>query len=215
MNSRILHPYLQQYLPHHKGVDSQFVNNFRKKALKFLLQRKNIKHITQEEAHHLASGKKLSAADEIIDVDDKIVTTNLKILFMKIMQEKSNTWTAIRYLEEQQKQIPGFVYSITKDDDGKPCGIMYMTPRMRQNLIRFGDLLFLDAQQRQFNNNGFPYISPCMINEENKVAQGAEALVIQESINMYTWIIKEMNCLEPRFKLSNIKFIFADQKINN
>ena len=51
-----------------------------------------------------------------------------------------------------------------------------------------------------------------MINEENKVAQDAEVLIVQESIDMYTWIIKEINCLKPYFKLSNIKFILLTKK---
>ena len=215
LSTHTLRPLLVKYLPHHKGVNSKYVDNFRKKAAKFLLERKNLKSISQEDVNYLTSNKKLCAADEIIDVDDDIVTLNLKALFRKIIQEKSDIWSGLRFLQQQQRELNGFVFSVKNDDKGKPCGIMYMTPRMRQNLIRFGDVMYLDAQQRQFNNTGFPYISPCMTNEEGKIAQGAEALVIEESIDMYTWILEQMSILEPRFQLSKIRFIFADQKITN
>jgi hypothetical protein len=38
---------------------------------------------------------------------------------------------------------------------------------MRKDLIRFGDVLFLDAMRRQYNKWGFPYTSLVMVNEEN------------------------------------------------
>ena len=54
-----------------------------------------------------------------------------------------------------------------------------------------------------------------MVNEEGKVSQGCEAIVIEESIEMYAWILKEMNRLEPRFHLNKIRYIFSDQKVTN
>jgi hypothetical protein len=42
---------------------------------------------------------------------------------------------------------------------------------MPADLVRFGNVLFLDAQQRQFNSSGFPYISPVLHDDEGKIAQ--------------------------------------------
>jgi hypothetical protein len=42
-----------------------------------------------------------------------------------------------------------------------------MTKWMRADLLRFCNVVFLDAQQRQFNTSGFPYISPCMVGSED------------------------------------------------
>jgi hypothetical protein len=66
---------------------------------------------------------------------------------------------------------------------------MYMTPRIRADLVRFGDVIFLDAQQQQFNSSGFPYISPVLHDDEGKIAQGAEAIVIEESHEIYAWVL--------------------------
>ena len=159
--------------------------------------------------------KSLSAADEIIDIDDNIVIANMKQVVKKILEGDTLTWTAICLLEDNAMKIKGFAFSIKRDSKGLPCAIMYMTPRMRHDAIRFGDVIFLDAQQRQFNSSGFPYISPCMFDDEGRVAQGCEFIVIKESINMYAWILKEMNRLEPCFKLKTIRYIFLDQKVTN
>jgi hypothetical protein len=52
---------------------------------------------------------------------------------------------------------------------------------MRKDLIRFGDVLFLNAQKRQMNDWGFPYSSIVMINEENEICNGCETLYIEEN----------------------------------
>ena len=56
----------------------------------------------------------------------------------------------------KEKSI-GFDYRVVVNDDGLPVCITWMTPQMRKDQIRFGDVLFLDAQKRQYNQWGFPY----------------------------------------------------------
>jgi hypothetical protein len=46
-----------------------------------------------------------------------------------------------------------------------------------------------------------------------KVALAAESIVTEETHEFYLWILRSMVEIEPRFKLSNIQIIFADQKI--
>eukprot|EP00978_Attheya_sp_CCMP212_P010355 scaffold25033_cov37-Attheya_sp.AAC.1 len=91
---------------------------------------------------------------------------------------------------------PGFEYRVKYDEN--------MSSRMRQDLIRYSDILFLDAQARQYNSSGFPYISPCVTDKENKVAQVAEAIVIEEETAVYAWVIRMMEDIEPRFNKSSI-----------
>ena len=216
MNAMTLRPLLQKYLPHHKAVDSTFVNNFRRRAQCYLLTHQNgIETLSLKDAEKLSKNKSLSAADEVINIDDPVVSANMKEMFKKILQGDKSIWSAIRYLEIQQEEIKGFVFSVKRNKEGYPSAIMYMTPRMRQNCIRFGDVLFLDAQQRQFNSSGFPYISPCMVDEEGNVCQGCEAIVVEETLDMYAWILSEMSRLELRFELEKVKFIFSDQKVTD
>ena len=48
---------------------------------------------------------------------------------------------------------------------------------------------------------------------EMKVAVAAESFVTEETHEFYIWIIQSMASIEPRFELSNIRIIFADQKL--
>ena len=68
---------------------------------------------------------------------------------------------------------------------------------------------------RQHNTLGFPYISPIVLDEENKVAQCAEAICIEESLEMHGWILLEMQRHEPLFHLTSVKYMFADMKVTD
>ena len=217
LSTNNLRPLLQKFLPHYKEVSAKFMQNFRRRVAKYWIVREKpegIAPLTLEEAEQLISVKPI-AADENIDIDDHVTSVNLHEIHRKTMQESSDTWETIRYLSHLRETIPGFVYSVKYDIKGRPMAIMYMTPRMRNDLIRFSDLLFLDGQQRQFNSSGYPYISPIVLDEENMVAQCAEAICIVESDAMYSWILLEMQRLEPLFKLKRVKFIFGDLKITD
>jgi hypothetical protein len=129
--------------------------------------------------------------------------------------QDSTTWKAIPFLETLQKTICGFVFSVCFDSQGLPDAFMYMTPRMRMDLVRFGHVIFLDAQQRQFSSSGFPYICPVLHDDKGKIAQGSKSIVIEESHQIYAWALSKMARLEPRFWLDQIWIIFANMGITN
>ncbi len=79
-----------------------------------------------------------TAADDIIDMDDPIIRVNVGNMLRKIMQD-STSWKAIRFLESLNQTIRGFVFSVRFDSQGLPDAFMYMTPRMRSDLVRFGN----------------------------------------------------------------------------
>ena len=66
---------------------------------------------------------------------------------------------------------------------------------MRRNLIRFHEILLLDSQE-QVNKIGWTYISSAIMNNEQLVRAVCEAVVIIESVAMYTWILQAMAVLE-------------------
>ena len=78
-------------------------------------------------------------------------------------------------------------------DDGIPDGIVWMPLSMRKLLLRFRDILSLDAQKRQFNNMCWPYIGPVVKTNENTIRCVAESAVIAENLEMYQWVIESMN----------------------
>ena len=60
------------------------------------------------------------------------------------------------------------------------------------------------------NKIGWPYIGPVIINNKRRVQTCCEAIVTSEDIDTYSWIMKSMASIEPRWSLSKIKIIFAD-----
>jgi hypothetical protein len=52
-----------------------------------------------------------------------------------------------------------------------------------------------------------------MKDNEKKVAVVADSIVTEETHEFYIWILQSMTSIEPRFKLSDICLIFANQKI--
>jgi hypothetical protein len=90
---------------------------------------------------------------------------------------------------------------------------MYMTAQMRLHARRYGKVICLDAQKRQYNSSGWPYIAPVVKDNEMKVAVAAESIVTEETHEFYVWILHSMTSIQPRFKLLDVHLIFANQEI--
>ena len=75
-----------------------------------------------------------------------------------------------------------------------------MTNEMRQDLIRFGDVIFLDSQKRQYNVANWPYIAPVVKDENMKTRVASESVCCEESHNLYHWVLTVMSEMEPRFQ---------------
>ena len=97
---------------------------------------------------------------------------------------------------------------------GIPTAILYMTTRMRYNLLRYGNIMFLDGQKRRYNNLDWPYIGPVIKNSDNRIGVTCEAIVTSEDIDTYTWVLKAMLSIEPRWSFSNLQLIYADRLVS-
>jgi hypothetical protein len=155
------------------------------------------------------------ALDECMDIDDPIAQENFTELLRKVMQEGSSTWDAIWFMDQIKDRHIGFDYPLKFDSFGRPEAIMWMFPHQRCNLLKYGHTVFLDGQKKQFNDFGWPYIGPAVKDSEFKVQTCAESICIEESNNVYTWIMKSMFEIESRFKISDIRLIYANQLISN
>ena len=101
------------------------------------------------------------------------------------MKSGTHTWKALSYLNILKKYESGFDFRIHFDEDDTPDGIVWMTVHMKKSLLQFGDILFLDAQKRQYNRMGWPYIGPVIKTSEFCVRCVAESIVIIEDLTMY------------------------------
>ena len=161
----VLRPMVENYVPGWTGIPAQYIGNFRRRVLMFLIKNPNYEHLTYEQALNLTS-KKTMSSDEMTELDDPFILQNFTTMLRKIMQEDSGTWEALGLMDELKITSPGFDYQIKKDTDGKPTGIMYMTAQIRTHARRYGNVVCLDAQKRQYNSSGWPYIAPCVKDNE-------------------------------------------------
>ena len=194
-------------------MTAQFAINFRNRVFEYHTKNGGNSELTMEDAAALTSHKK-SAADEMISTDDPMIAKNHTDLLRKVLAEDSSTWKAIRYLEENKKIYPGFDFRIKYSSAGTPEGLIWMTPNMRENLLRYGDILCLGMQARQYNSSGFPYCSPIGVSSERQNAQTSEALVVEESTETYYWILQSLHEMESRWSPSNLRIVFGDHKVS-
>ena len=101
--------------------------------------------------------------------DNSLNQLNLQEMLQKVMQEDGNYWDAIRFLEVMKENNHNMLYSIKYNLKGKPEAIMWMLLEMRENLVQFGGIMFLDEQKRDYDQPGWPYIGPCIKDNENHV----------------------------------------------
>ena len=62
--------------------------------------------------------------------------------------------------QKMKRECVGFDLRVKLDEEDTPDAIVWMTLTMRQNLLQYGDILFLDAQKRQCNKMCWPCIGP-------------------------------------------------------
>ena len=71
----------------------------------------------------------------------------------------------------------GFDYRIHFNEEHVPDGIVWVTKEMTSNLVRFGDIIFLNAQKRKCNTLCWPYIRPVVKTNGNTILCIAECVV--------------------------------------
>ena len=96
------------------------------------------------------------------------------------------------------------------DEEDTPDGIVWITLTMRRTLLQYSDIMFLDAQKRQYNKMCWPYIGPVVKTSETKIRCIAESIVINEDNDMYKFVLESIADMEPKWSTSQIKIIFAD-----
>jgi hypothetical protein len=91
-------------------------------------------------------------------------------MLQKVMQEDSSCWDAHRFLRELEVTNPHVRCRVKYDErNGRPKAITWMLLEGREDLVRCGDVLFLDPMKRDCNRPGWPHIGPCVKDNENMV----------------------------------------------
>ena len=185
-------------MPPGSYLSSAFLNNFKTCAALYHAKHPDNSEISEKGAKTMLVHRRIDK-NELATLKDPFIKCNFDKIYRNIMVNDDATWTALSYLQECKNTLPGFDYQIHYGLDGLPDCIVYITSEMRSNLLRYGDIFFLDAQKRAFNAMGWPYIGIALFNNEMMVCICCEAICQIETIEMYTWIILTLMLLEPRW----------------
>ena len=209
MPAQMLRPLLKASLPSHTNLTAKFVDNFRKRVAIHHAKYPNQELLSLAECQALSKESNLSGSD-YIGMNDPLVRTNLNTMYGKVMQTDNKVWSALLFLRKCKESISGFDFRILRSSAGNPTAILYMTSRMRYNLIRYGNIMFIDGQKRKYNKLNWPYIGPVIKNSDNRIGVTCEAIVTSEDIDTYTWIMKSMMSIEPRWSVNKLQILYAD-----
>ena len=81
---------------------------------------------------------------------------------------------------------------------------------MRQHLLQYGDILFLDAQNRQYDRLCCLYIGLIVKTNKNIISVVVGKIILNENISTYHWIIKPIVDMESNWDMKNLQIILAD-----
>ena len=90
-------------------------------------------------------------------------------MYNENVSSDATLWKLISFSKKCKRDLPGFDFDVHYSEDRYPDAIMFMTAEMKRNLIRYGDIMFLDAQNDGFNQLGWPYIGNIVHNNNHIV----------------------------------------------
>ena len=213
-DNKVLRAVIRDVVPAHICLDCKYLARVRRAVFRYNLQPEQ--DLGSDELNVISSilnNKRTPNA--VLDYSefyaDPIMKNNYTEILRKVMQESGETWDALKYLEDVAAKTSGFVFRVRRNPEGRPIGILWMTATMRRNAAMYGDVLFLDAQKRQMNASGWPYIALVVRTSEFKVGLAAESIHVEEAMDAYAWTMLTAADLEPMFKMENVHIIFGDE----
>ena len=113
MPARMLRPMLKNVLPSHTHINGKYIDNFRRRVMMYHAKNPNASMVTMEDSIALTKDTQINKSD-FLGMNDPVVQTNFRAMYGSIMQNDSNTWSAIQFLKKCKESISGFDYRILK-----------------------------------------------------------------------------------------------------
>ena len=111
----------------------------------------------------------------------------------------------------KQSQENGFDYRVFYAEDGRPAGLMYMTPFQIRQFLCYCDLTALNWQLKRMNTHGWVFCGPAGTNNNKKLVHFVHAFMITELLGFASFLLKSMSEISRR-TLTDIKLIETDGK---
>jgi hypothetical protein len=139
LDNKILRNLLHGIVPTHISTTDQYLRNFRRRIMKFVMD-PNLVEKREQDLHNMLEGHDF-AANEITKFDEGVMGENLRLLMIAQLNNGDALWRTQAYLEQSKKQLQGFDFRIWIGKDHRPQGIVWMTLQMKKRLVRFGTVL--------------------------------------------------------------------------
>ena len=205
-----LRMFCHQFLGDDADLSAQTLINIRKRCIYLAKKYPNFISVGMPSNELKRLGNDLDAEEEqAFQKMTGIAATCIEVR-RQILHDTGSGWKVTKMLEELKGRTIGFDYRINFDALNRPIGVCWITNNMRNNWVRYGDLLFLDCKKKDLNRLYWPYIGPAIITNENKVGLVVESLCVEESEACYSFVLKSLQDMEPKRKLTSIKVIFSD-----
>ena len=150
MPAQMLRPLLKNSLPCSTNLGRKFLDNFRRRVALHHAKNPNQSMVSVEEFQALSRHQNLLQPD-LIGMNNPLVRANLNNIYAKIIQNDSNVWSVLQFLKKCKESVSGFGYRTLRGKAGNLIALLYMTSRMRYNLLRYGNIMFIDCQKRKYN----------------------------------------------------------------
>ena len=83
--------------------------------------------------------------DEIKVLDNPKIIENYRPMYARVLQNGSESWKALAFLKELKSKLTRFGFRLRFNEDKLPTGVVWIIYTMRQHLLQYGDIIFLDA----------------------------------------------------------------------
>ena len=150
LDNRALRNYLRNSVHSFTDLSDQWLRNFRKKINKFIVD--PTLEFKKQDLPYLTHGS-MSAANENIILDSEQKQENFRKHLQQVLQDSGEGWNVLKLLSKVKDETSNFDYRLWFDasKNPKPIGVCWISSDMRKRLLRNGDILFIDAQKRQYN----------------------------------------------------------------
>ncbi len=212
LDNKILRNLLHGIVPTHISTTDQYLRNFQRRIMKFVMD-PNLIEKREQDLHNMLEGHDF-AANEITKFDEGVMGENLRLLMIAQLNNGDALWRTQAYLEQSKKQLQGFDFRIWIGKDHRPQRIVWMTQQMKKRLVRYGTVLFVDYMKRKYNSDAWPYCGPVILDGNNEIGVVGESLNVAESLDGYFFVLSSIFDMVPEFDRTSIKLIFADDFIN-
>ena len=106
VKAEVIQPMILRYISVHQGISAQFIANFQRHVLLFLVRNPDFFNLTYKQALSLKSGGHISV-EEMTDLDDPFIKHNFSLMLQRIMADKDpGTWEALTLMDDLTYSSP-------------------------------------------------------------------------------------------------------------